>query len=48
MNGRATAERMLPEGYASGEYNIVLDASLPGKYDDDPEELEIAQRYRST
>lgn len=32
---------MLREGYPSSECNIVLDASLPGKYYDDLEELEI-------
>ena len=29
----------LRERYPSGEYNIVLDASLPGEYYDDPEEF---------
>ena len=28
---------MLREHYPSGEYNIILDASLPGEYYDDPE-----------
>ena len=42
---------MLREHYPSGEYNIVLNVSLPGKYYDDPDELEIvgcAPRYRGT